>query len=118
MHLPPGEQGPVHDPESRGEQCANCEAVMLPNHHCEIIPEKILSKEIEDDPVADEAEGLLCEKCSINFNTNAHLKKHVESNHFLSPRCHYHSSLENSLSNENCTEEPEECALLDELVKP
>ena len=106
--------------ESRGEQCANCEAVMLPNHQCEITLEKIPSKEMEDDQVekAYEAEGLLCEKCSINFNTNAHLQKHIESGHFLSPRCHYHSSLENALSNENCKEEPDECGLLDELVQP
>ena len=104
--------------ESRGEQCANCEAVMLPNHQCEITPEKIPLKDIEDDPLKDEAEGLLCEKCSINFNTNAHLQKHIESKHFLSPRCHYHSSLANALPNENCKEEPEECGLLDELVQP
>ena len=104
--------------ESRAEQCANCEAVMLPNHQCEITPEKIPSKEMEDDPVAFEVKGLLCEKCSINFKTNARLQKHIESKHFLSPRCHYHSSLANALPNENCKEEPDECALLEELVQP
>ena len=57
-------------------------------------------------------EELSCEKCSIIFNTNAHLRKHIESNQSLGPKFTYHSSLIDALSYKNCKEEPEECGLV------
>ena len=58
-------------------------------------------------------EELLCEKCSIIFNTNDHLRWHIKSKHSLGPKCYYHAHhAHHALPHENCKEEPEECSLL------
>ena len=59
-----------------------------------------------------QTEELLCEKCSIIFYTNDHLRQHIKCKHSLGPKCKYHSYHFGVLSyHEKCKEEPEECCL-------
>ena len=68
-------------------------------------PEKIID--------SDEPE-LRCEMCKITFVNNAHLKKHIESDHTFGPICagFMHSGVLGDIPNpERCKEEPGRCRL-------
>ena len=54
-------------------------------------------------------EEVHCAMCKIFFQTNAHLKKHIESTHSLRPMCAYHFT--NNSFHETCREEPGTCML-------
>ena len=84
--------------ETREEQCGNCGLEMSPGHQCEIWTDD------KQDDKEETKEELYCDKCYVIFNTNAHLMKHIESNHTLGPNCKNHNSC-----SEKCREEPERC---------
>ena len=67
----------------------------------DISEEEVIQKLQEDQ--------LHCEKCKITFKTNAHLKKHIKSNHSLGPMCAYHFT--NNSFHETCRGEPGKCML-------
>ena len=77
--------------ETREERCVNCGLEMSPGHQCEIWMDN------KPDDKEETKEELYCGKCNVIFNTNAHLMKHIGSNHTLGPNCkNYNSCPENA----------------------
>ena len=88
--------------ETREEKCANCDLDMSPGHQCEIWTDD----SNKPDEKEETKEELYCDKCCVLFRTNAHLMKHIESNHLLGPVCKKHQ-----FSPDKCREEPERCCI-------
>ena len=73
---------------------------MSPWHQCEIWADDS-HKPDEKEESKEELHG---DKCCVLCSTNAHLMKHIESNHILGPVCKNHH-----FCPEKCREEPERC---------
>ena len=114
--------GPTHDPqrstfihgdislsppkETREGQCGNCGLEMSPGHQCEIWTDD------KQDDKEETKEELYCDQCYVIFNTNAHLMKHIESNHVFGLNCANHSCVLGIIQYpEKCREEPGKCCI-------
>ena len=71
---------------------------MSPEHQCEIWTDDFNKPDEKEETKVE----LDCDKWCVLFRTNAHLMKHIESNHILGPVCKSHYSCP-----EKCREEPE-----------